>query len=232
MIEKRARILENYHLGEMMRINAGRLGERCGKAAIELLSSRLAEALESPEDDRYTYIWRRAIEDHAQNDEDKSYRSVMVDALRDATLAFAITRHADVEEVVGKLLISEYPTLVRIGIFICGERYFDLDSVFWHSCKNEWFSESAYWHEVFWLIKKSFRYFSLAQRANFFDLINASLIHRNGVGEKSMLEIHKRDLLYPAFGLGDSRIDIEFNKLIERYGQPGEHVDFHIYSTG
>lgn len=96
MIEKRARILENYHLGEMMRINAGRLGERCGKAAIELLSSRLAEALESPEDDRYTYIWRRAIEDHAQNDEDKSYRSVMVDALRDATLAFAITRHADV----------------------------------------------------------------------------------------------------------------------------------------
>lgn len=45
-------------------------------------------------------------------------------------------------------------------------------------------------------------------------------------------ETHRRDLLHPAFGLGDSEVDEKYQKLVERWGPVRDHPDFHTYSTG
>ena len=80
----KAGVLDSYHLGEVLRSSASKLGERCGAAAVDMLAHRLAEYIGSAEDDKYSYIWRSAIEDHEQDAHKDDMRAILVDAVRDA----------------------------------------------------------------------------------------------------------------------------------------------------
>ena len=79
----KAGVLDSYHLGEILKTSARKLGERCGAAAVNMLALRLAEYIGSAEDDKYSYIWRSAIEDHEQDAYKEDARAVLVDAVRD-----------------------------------------------------------------------------------------------------------------------------------------------------
>lgn len=227
----RVGVLDNYHLENALKDSAQKLGERCGRAAIELLSQRYAECIEASED-IHSYVWRSAIEDHEQDAHKDSYRTVLVDALRDAMLGITKEHTEEALESTKNLLQSPYPTLVRIGIYVCGERYGNVGSVFWEHLKPEWFVERLYWHELFWFIKKAFPRFSAAERAQFLTVVeNAQGNWKEKSQQTEWDESHRRDLLYPAVGHGDAEIDAKYQTLVERRGAVREHPDFHMYST-
>ena len=116
-------VLDSFHLGEVLKGSARKLGERCGPAAVEMLSRRFADCIGQPDEDRYSYLWRSAIEEHPQDAHKDSFRAVLVDAIRDVTLGALSTNRAESLNAVRGLLESPYPTLVRIGIYVCGEDY-------------------------------------------------------------------------------------------------------------
>src|SRR6266542_1642266 len=80
-------VLNSYYLRAALKGTARKLGERCGRAAVDMLGKRFAECTGAPSNDRHSYIWRSAIEDHEQDAHKDSFRTVLVDALRDAALA-------------------------------------------------------------------------------------------------------------------------------------------------
>lgn len=224
-------VLDSYHLGEVLKPSARKLGERCGAAAVEMLARRLTEYIGSAEDDKYSYIWRSAIEEHEQDDHNKDARAVLVDAVRDATLGATSTNSPTSLAIVKSLLQSPYPTLTRVGIYVCGEHYGTVGAVFWECATGRWFLEVPYWHELYWFINKAFSRFSSAQRGRFLELVEQ--LRGNWSDESRQVEwdeIHRRDLLHPAFGLGDSEVDEKYQKLVEQWGEVGDHPDFHIYS--
>jgi hypothetical protein len=228
----KAGVLDSYHLGEVLKPSARKLGERCGGAAVEMLARRLTDFIGSAEDDKYSYIWRSAIEDHEQDAHKEDARAVLVDAVRDAALGATSTSSPAALAIVKSLLQSPYPTLTRVGIHVCGEHYGTVGAAFWECATGSWFLEVPYWHELYWFINKAFSRFSVAQRAHFLGFVEQ--VKWDCSDESRQVEwdeTHRRDLLHPAFGLGDSEVDEKYQKLVERWGPVRDHPDFHTYST-
>ena len=164
-------VLDGYQLGELLKVSARQFGERCGAAGVRLLAGRLGEALGAPDEDRYSYMWRPAVEEHEQNPRTHDYRTAVLQGLRDAAVAVAAGRPSDsIEEAVQQLLQSPHPTVVRVGIHICSENYAVVGGQFWTAVKTAWFREPVYWHEIYWLLKKNFLRFSASERAGFLKL--------------------------------------------------------------
>lgn len=230
---EKAGALDSYHLGEVLKKSAWRLGERCGADAIDMLSRRLGEYIGPADDDRYSYIWRSAIEDHEQDANKDDARSVLVDAVRDAALGATSVSSSEARSVVQSLLQSPYPTHTRVGIYVCGEHFGTVGAVFWEHATESWFLDVLYWHEIYWFINKAFSRFSAGQRAKFLSLVDQ--LKGDWVDESRREEwdqTHKRDLLHPAFGLGDAEVDEKYQTLVQRWGPVREHPDFHMYSSG
>lgn len=228
----RAGVLDSYHLGEVLRTSASKLGERCGGAAVDMLAHRLAEYIGSAEDDKYSYIWRSAIEDHEQDAHKEDMRTVLVDAVRDAALGATSISSPAALTVANMLLESPYPTLTRVGIYVCGEHYSTVGAAFWECAKESWFLDVLYWHELYWFINKAFSKFSASQRVQFLHFVEQ--LKGDWADESRQEEwdeTHKRDLLHPAFGLGDTEVDEKYQALVQRWGPVRDHPDFHTYST-
>jgi len=229
----KAGVLDSYHLGEVLKTSARKLGERCGAAAVDMLARRLAEYIGSAEDDKYSYIWRSAIEDHEQDAHKEDTRAVLVDAVRDAALGATSISSAAALTVAKSLLQSPYPTLTRVGIFVCGEHYGIVGAAFWECARRSWFIEVLYWHELYWFINKAFSKFSAAQRGQFLGFVDQLKGNwSDELRQEEWDETHRRDLLHPAFGLGDSEVDERYQTLVQRWGPVRDHTDFHTYSTG
>ena len=226
-------VLDSYRLGKVLKTSARKLGERCGATAVDMLAHRLTEYIGSAEDDKYSYIWRSAIEDHEQDAHKEDARAVLVNAVRDAALGATSTGSPAALALVKSLLQSPYPTLTRVGIHVCGEHYGTVGAAFWECATGSWFLEVPYWHELYWFINKAFSRFSVAQRAQFLEFVEQ--LKGDWSDESRRVkwdETHRRDLLHPAFGLGDSEVDEKYQKLVERWGPVRDHPDFHTYSTG
>lgn len=231
-MSERAGVLDSYHLGEVLKTSAKKLGERCGPTAVEMLSGRLAEYIGVAEEDRYSHIWRSAIEQHEQDAHREDVRAVLLDAVRDAALGATSAGSSDAAAVATLLLKSPYPSLARVGIYVCGEHYGSLGAVFWAYAKENWFIDATYWHEIYWFIKKAFARFATSERTQFLCIVDRfkgdwSDESRQEEGD----ETHKRDLLHPAFGQGDSEVDERYLSLVKRWGAVREHPDFHSYMT-
>ena len=167
----KAGVLDSYHLGEVLKTSARKLGERCGAAAVDMLARRLADYMGSAEDDKYSYIWRSAIEDHEQDADKEETRAVLVDAVRDAALGATSTSSPAALAVAKSLLQSPYPTLTRVGVYVCGEHYSTVGAAFWECARGSWFIDVPYWHELFWFINKAFSRFSITQRTQFLGFV-------------------------------------------------------------
>jgi len=225
-------VLDSYRLGEVLKTSARKLGERCGAAAVEMLSRRLTEYIGAPGEDKYSYIWRSAIEDHEQDAHKNDLRAVLVDAVRDSALGATSDSSPEASSAVQALLESPFSILVRVGIFVCGKHYGNVGAVFWACAKQNWFVDVAYWHEIYWFIKKAFAKFSSGDRSKFLDLVNRAKGDFSGESQQQEWdESHRRDLLHPAFGLGDLEVDTEYQTLVQRRGPVRDHPDFHAYMT-
>jgi hypothetical protein len=224
-------VLDSYHLSEVLKPSARKLGERCGAAAVDMLTRRLTDFIGSAEEDKYSYTWRSAIEDHEQDANKEDSRAVLLDAVRDAALGAASTDSHAALAIVKSLLQSPYPTLTRVGIYVCGEHYGTVGTVFWESAAKSWFLEVTYWHEIYWFINKAFSRFSVAHRAQFLEFVDQLKGDWEDKSRQVELdEAHRRDLLHPAFGLGYADVDEKYQKLVARWGSVREHPDFHMYS--
>jgi len=231
-MNERAGVLGSYHLGEVLKPSARKLGERCGGAAVDMLGRRLTEYIGSSENDKYSYVWRSAIEEHEQDAHREDTRAVLVDAVRDAALGATSSSTTETLAVARTLLQSPYPTLTRVGIYVCGEHYGTVGTTFWECAKDSWFVDAPYWHELYWFINKAFSRFSAAQRTQFLRFVEQ--LKGDGIDESRQQEwdeTHRRDLLHPAFGQGDAEVDEKYQTLVQRWGPVRDHPDFHTYST-
>jgi len=232
-VSEKAGVLDSYHLGEVLKLSARKLGERCGAAAVDMLARRLGDYIGSAEEDKYSYIWRSAIEDHEQDAHKDDARTALVDAVRDAALGATSTGSPAALAIARSLLQSPYPTLNRVGIYVCGEHYGTVGAAFWECVTERWFLDVPYWHELYWFINKSFARFTVAQRAEFLNFLEQ--LRGDWSNESQQVEWdgkHRRDLLHPAFGLGDLEVDEMYQELVHRWGPVRDHPDFHVYSTG
>lgn len=230
---ERTGVLGSYYAAEALKPSARKLGERCGSAAVAMLVERFANFAGTPDDDQHSYIWRSAIEEHEQDAHHDGIRMVLVDVLRDVSLGATGVRSEDALKATRTLLQSDYPTHVRVGIYVCSEHYGSIGHVFWDCAKPDWFVDIRLWHELYWFINKNFSRFSAPERAQFLGYVDSIKGDWLDVArQKELDDTQRRDLLHPATGQGDAEVDAKFSELVKRLGPVREHPDFHTYSSG
>lgn len=223
----------DYWIRETLHASANEIGRRFGEDAVLKLSESLRAAIGTPEDDARS-IWRRAaIEVHEQDRYHDDLQNTLIDAVRDATFGFLAADPSLGRRLVEKLLQDSYPTFVRIGIHLCGERFGDVGDLFWAEFHPSWFGDTTYWHEVYWYLRKGFRKFTGQQRQRYLKEVDG--FRGDWADENRSEEFdaqHRIDLLHPAKGQGDPEVDNRYARLVAKYGVPREHVDFHYYTSG
>ncbi|MFC7298084.1 hypothetical protein [Herminiimonas aquatilis] len=223
----------NDHYLKATLSNAEKLGEKCGPKIVKMLCKRYQECLEDSHSDRTTYIWRKAIEEHEQDSFDSDYRHLIISGVRDSAMGAVRASPEQAQELIANLLASEFPSLVRIGIYICGEHYGLFGELFWKMHKPVWFDEIQYWHEIYWFVNKCFKRFTAHEKLLFIDIVDNYSVKESGLRDhKEYEELHRRDLLHPAVGQGDKLVDYKYKELVSKLGNVREHPDFHLYSSG
>ncbi|GJI93625.1 hypothetical protein RugamoR57_03430 [Duganella caerulea] len=228
-------LLQTHYLKDALEGYGERLGERCGEAAVGLFIRRLMGAIGTPDDDRYTYVHRKAIEEHQQDAyAGENLTSVYIDALRDAMTGFIRKDKAAAAATLASLLTSDFPSIVRVGIYI-GDKHFPLlADVLEQHFKPSWLIKPEFWHEAYWLVKHNYANFPPMLKQRFLDLVQALPGDWNEEDPRTaeFKEYHRRDLLSAIAGQGDRAVDAWYQSLTQRFGAAHEHVDFQSYSSG
>lgn len=118
-----------------------------------------------------TYMWRSAIEDHAQNT-GHSLLDTLVDAIRDTALATAEEGPEDRDMVLAELARHDAPLFRRVALFLiarCGSVEHAADALVDH----EQIDDFNVWHEYAELLKARFGDLDADQQARILALIAA-----------------------------------------------------------
>lgn len=229
---RRRAVTGDYWIRETLHASANEIGRRFGEDGVLALCESLKAAIGTPEDDARSYWRRSAIEDHEQDRHHDDLQNTLIDAVRDASLGCLAVDPSSGRRLVETLLQESHPTLVRIGIHLCGERFGDVGDLFWTEFRPSWFGDTAYWHEVYWYLRKGFSRFTGLQRQRYLDEVEGFRGDWADEGRSEEFDArHRIDLLHPAKGLGDRDVDERYARLVAEHGVPREHVDFHFYSS-
>ncbi|MYN47638.1 hypothetical protein GTP23_21585 [Pseudoduganella sp. FT93W] len=228
-------LLKTHQVKDALEGHCEKLGERCGEAAVRLFMGRLMGAIGSPTDDRFTYVHRKAIEEHRQDAyAGESLTSVYIDALRDAMIGFIRKDEAAAAPVLAALLTSDFPSIVRVGIYICDKHFLSFSDVLEKHFDAGWLLKPEFWHEAYWLVKHNYADFPPALRQKFLNLVQElpGDWDEDDPRTAEFKDYHRRDLLSAIAGQGDSAVDAWYQSLTQKFGSAHDHVDFQSFSSG
>ncbi|KKO64067.1 hypothetical protein VM94_02209 [Janthinobacterium sp. KBS0711] len=234
MREKKT-LLQTHYLKDALEGHCQKLGERCGEAAVRLFMRRLTNTIGAPKDDKYTYVKRKAIEEHQQDAyAGESLTSVYIDALRDAMIGFVRKDKASAATILATLLTSEFPSIVRVGIYICDSHFLAFSDVLEQYFKESWLIKPEFWHEAYWLVKRNYAHFPSTLKHKFLNLVQAlpGDWDEDDPRTADFKDCHRRDLLSAIAGQGDSAVDAWYQSLMQKFGAAHDHVDFQSFSSG
>lgn len=243
---------DNWYYGEILKKNIPDLVDAAGTKAFELLCNLLdiavtfrraeSEVKEAPQD--YSYIWRRAIEDHTQN-QTFGIVSLLISAVRDAAEQIGRSDPRKVPELVSTLEKRKWYVFQRIGLHVL--RVFP-DAAFplivERLTNRQLFGPSALRHEYVLLLGSQFAKIGSENQSKILKWIEDGpnmevfLENRRELGEKepSEEEIKKYirrwqlDRLAPLREVLDTDWKKRYEDLVQEFSEP-DHPEFGSYST-
>ncbi|HDD52504.1 MAG TPA: hypothetical protein ENF32_00330 [Thermosulfidibacter takaii] len=154
---------DDWHYRQILKQHYSELVQVAGLPALELLCDLLEKAVrlslnrkegEGPED--YSYIWRPAIEDHAQN-LGHTVKDALVAAVRDTAVILVQSGKASVEQVIETLENRRWKVLQRIALHVL--RIFADQAISLVAARlTDWrfFDDPHVWHEYVLLLRECF----------------------------------------------------------------------------
>ncbi len=223
--------VDTYHAAEILKPIAKLIGETLEKYGVELFCARLKEVLKVTGRDKYSTLWRRAIEDHEQNRRLDNVLDIFIDALRDSLLGYVDRRAAAAIPLVEGMLNSEFELFRRIAIHTVRVHHIPLNGLISKVLRLENFS-SNYQHETFHFLRDCFQHFDDNIRQRALDLIEkAGKQAEAGEGRSELHGAYERlEWLSAIKGLGFPVVDGLYEKYLGLVGQPPDHPDFSSYS--
>ncbi len=153
--QKPTMAVDDFWIKQMISHHARAFGERVGEKAAEVFLDRVREVF-SPDALRlHSQLIRPSIEDHFQNHAWKEIENCSVEGLRDVLLRWCEHDPTAAKPFVEKLLADEMEIARRIGIYLLGERWSALRSLYPKFLGPKLF-DSAHLHELYNLLSAHF----------------------------------------------------------------------------
>ena len=147
--------VEAYHSKTIFSAQAKAIGERLEEVGVSIFRDRLREIFTRSDKDKYSTIWRPAIEDHEQNKDRDDVENILVSAFRDALLGYVDRRATAAAGYVGELLASKTVLFQRVAIHVANVNNRQLVELVEKLIDPQYF-EYQYQHEMYHLLKKCF----------------------------------------------------------------------------
>lgn len=221
---------DSWHARKITQKVAPKAGQVLGRQAVELFQNALEQTLNKLDKDRWSALWRAAVEDHEQNHGADDAEDILIEGFRDALLAFVNEAPAEAKAYVMELLARPYATTKRVAIYAIDQRYQQLGELVGEILSKEYFT-SNFRHEMWHLLHNHYPQLSQEDRARVLATIGQLVeVDENGQQHEGATT-YKRAIWLSAiheFGDEEGRLYLECIGVVG--GEP-EHPDFSSYMT-
>ncbi len=227
-----ALLVDNYHAKKIFEETARKFGSELEREGVEVFRSRLLEVLLVTGRDKYSTIWRPAIEEHSQNKALSEPFDILIDAFRDALEGYVDRRAAATIPYLEEMLVGDVVLQRRIAIYIIGTYGGALGRLVSQVIIPQNFS-NHYRHEVYHFIQNCFSLFDNQTRERLLSIIDdlGRQVEQMD-GELNLVRGARERLswLSAVKDCGDRRVEELVNQYVGMIGALPEHPDFSSYS--
>lgn len=222
---------DSWHANKITKNVAARGGQELGQPVVEIFRTRLEYVLISLDNDKWSSIWRSAIEDHDQNHSTDDAEDILVIGMRDALLAYVgDAPDSVVKAYVGELLESPFETTRRIAIYIIDQKYQQFRE-FTDRVIVEQHVTSNFRHEVWHLLHNHYTKFSEQEKTRVQELI-ARLVEQDKNGQYSKgATAYTHSIWLTAIKDYSEDAAIRYRECVDTIGGEPEHPDFSNYMS-
>ena len=172
-------VVDDYWLNDLLSAHSKSLGDRAPMDAVSILAGRVKEVFEGEGRKENSWIWRPAVEDHAQNHRSQDIENSLVEALRDVLLNWTENDPTRARDTVKTLLEHDTEIVRRIGIYILNCRWNEFPEL--HGILfDPRFFDSGHLHELYSLLNERFHEFDEDERKAVVDALRAIPIPSKG----------------------------------------------------
>lgn len=228
--KKAVSVVEDYWLKKLIKQHASMFGSKAGRQASQIFRDRIGEVFGEEYGNLPTYLRRPAVEDHPQNHSRDGAVNCVVEGFRDVLLSWIDNSPKDATAFVAEILKDENEMIRRVGIYVLGQRWSILKSLYNNILVPQLF-DSRNIHELYHLLKKRFAEFSEPDKAATLETIRQLSPPPDSEEPERFLRHLQRNWLSAIAGKGFEPVDSWFGELNtdQSLGSLSEHPDFHSY---
>ena len=228
--KKPVSVMDDYWLNELIQHNAGRLGSKAGKEAVDVFIRRLREVYSEDVRAKASWLFRPAVEEHKQNHNWGGADNRFVEGTRDALIAWVDHDPASAMPYIEALLGDDAEIVRRVAFHILNERWDALRPLLMKFLGAKLF-DSGHLHELYGLLDRRFGSFTDDEKAATIRAIREIQPSDHWKEPALSLKRTQRNWLSAIAGKGFADADTWYAELQadETLGRLSDHPDFHTY---
>lgn len=228
--KKPVTVVDDYWLKELIEHHSHTFGIKAGHIAAGIFLERVREVFREGEWGHASWLSRPAVEEHAQNYSWDGPENRFVEGLRDVLLSWVDHDLERAKSFIESLLRDEQEIVRRIGIYVLGQRWIILRSLYTPVCNARLFV-ADHIHELYGLLQANFSVFSETERMATIEAIRQIPLSARGGDPERLQRRTQRNWLSAIAGKGYEPADSLFDELSadQTIGTLSDHPDFHTY---
>lgn len=221
---------DSWHARKITQKAAPKAGQVLGRQAVEAFRCALDSILKTLNNDRWSSLWRAAIEEHEQNHVADDAEDILVAGMRDALLAFINVAPAEAKNYVAELLGSPFETIKRVALYAIDQRYQQLGGLVCQVLSGRYFT-SNFRHEMWVLLHNHYQRFSGPERELVREIIAQVVqLDESGQQHEGATNYERSIWLNAIYEFGDAENRL-YQECISVLGREPEHPEFASYTT-
>ncbi|QJT16798.1 hypothetical protein E5E96_05555 [Aeromonas sp. 1805] len=222
--------IDEYSLSLLSKKLTRKISDVFNYQALIFFEKKLIQALDISGKDKWSNIWRNAIEDHKQDVAKNDTIDILLQCYRDIFISLNHETHkANIH--LENALNSKYQIIQRVAIFVASELYDVLEYNILLKIIDPTFFNDKYRHELWRFLNKRFAKFDLNIKRITLETIDNLSVKNDDNSIDEQATAYKKSIWYSAIKEHDIFSQGEYNKCIAITKREPEHPDFSFYST-
>jgi hypothetical protein len=214
-----------WHAKKIITKVASQVGRSLGPQSVDLLRETMEEILSQTDSDRWSHIWRPAIEDHEQNKSDDDTDDIILEALRDSLLGYVDKVQNSADEYLSSLLASKFDTSGRVAIYVIDKKFEYCAALVSRVIDKRRFKDT-FRHELWHFLRNHYPWFPEPAKRNVQEIINAISEKDESGQEYPRRTVYHRAIWLSAIASFDEKLASEYSNYLSILKNPLEHPDF------
>ena len=232
--EKKEPVLrvKDYQVNELVKSIPKKAGTVIGVRAVDLFKAKMEQVLDVNCNDKWSAIWRSAIEEHEQNRRVSDADDIVLTALRESIIGLFQSLHQQASESkLIELLSSDYKTIKRVAIYVAGEFFEKLNEETINKILDPEYFDDNYRHELWQLLNKNFNKFGDQDKELVLYIIEDMSVVNDDIAVNVVATAYKKSLWLDSIKNQDGGAMQSYLECIKISGTEPEHSDISSYSS-